>query len=286
MNIIVRVFLLLIGSILGIMILLAIIKNSNNTKYIDALNKKDFFMQDFFIIGLNIMEYFGLKKGYFMDRYKNKIEFLYGDKFYMFYEKIIMSAIISYILIFLTSAFILAAVFDEIILLYLIIFLGAFSCLYIFLDIDLKYKKEVDDILSDFPKMLSKLQIFLTTGMPLRQAWKKTSVLGKSRIFEEMLKIEQYVQNGYTEIEAINKFGDNCKLNDIKKFSLLLAQNIEKGNKDVIIMINALADESWKSKKHRTMKKAEIASSKLIFPLVIMLISIMLMVVVPIFSNF
>lgn len=286
MNEILRYILLCIASLLGILIICIYMINNKNSKYIQALEKNEYFMQVFFIIGLNILDYVSINNNYILTRCKEKIEFLKGEKYLTFYYKIISAAMITYLIIFIEVGLILATIFNEMKLFLLLFVLALFCIIYIFLEIELKYKKQIDALLSDFPKMLSKLQVFLTTGMSLREAWKKVGLTGEERIFVEMQKIDVHIQNGYTEIEAINKFGDDCKINEIKKFSLLLSQNIEKGNRDIILMINALANESWENERHRVIKKAEIASSKLVFPLVIMLISIMLMVVVPIFSEF
>ena len=44
-------------------------------------------------------------------------------------------------------------------------------------------------------------------------------------------------------------------------------------------------EESWEEKKHRAKRKGEAASSKLMIPIMIMFVGILIMVIVPIFTN-
>ena len=76
--------------------------------------------------------------------------------------------------------------------------------------------------------------------------------------------------NGVAEVDAIFRFGKRCIIPEIKKFSSTLVQGLIKGNSELAMMLQT---------------QGEKAASKLMIPIVIMFIGILIMIIVPIFTN-
>ena len=58
-----------------------------------------------------------------------------------------------------------------------------------------------------------------------------------------------------------------------------------KGNDELVIMLQNQSSEVWNAKKQDVRRQGEKASSKLLIPMLFMFVGILIMVIVPIFSN-
>ena len=65
----------------------------------------------------------------------------------------------------------------------------------------------------------------------------------------------------------------------------MIVQGLEKGSKDLSDALQNQNSELWESKKQKTLKKGELASSKLLVPLLIMFLGILILIMVPVMSN-
>ena len=93
------------------------------------------------------------------------------------------------------------------------------------------------------------------------------------------------IDNGVAEVDALYNFGNRCVTPEIKKFTAFIVQGLEKGSRDLAIALTNQTDEMWQLKKQNILKRGELASSKLMIPLMIMFIGILIMVMGPIMTN-
>lgn len=70
-----------------------------------------------------------------------------------------------------------------------------------------------------------------------------------------------------------------------KKFSATVIQGIQKGNSELSSMLQAQSAEVWNLRKQNVRRQGEKAASKLMIPIFMMFFGILIMVIIPIFSN-
>ncbi len=121
--------------------------------------------------------------------------------------------------------------------------------------------------------------------MILREAWREVSFSEDSELYLEMRKVNEDIENGISEIDALYAFANRCVTPDIKKFTSVVVQGLEKGSKDLANALRMQTDELWQIKKQNVIKRGELASSKLMMPLMIMFAGILVMVMGPIMTN-
>ena len=68
---------------------------------------------------------------------------------------------------------------------------------------------------------------------------------------------------------------------EISKFTSIVLQNINKGSSDMVFMLQQLSYECWVERKLSAKQKGEEASSKLLFPMMLMLLAVFTVVLVP-----
>ena len=100
-----------------------------------------------------------------------------------------------------------------------------------------------------------------------------------------MRKVNEEIDNGTSEIDALYNFANRCVTPEIKKFTSFIVQGLEKGSKDLANALTNQTRELWELKKQNTLRQGELASSKLMIPLMVMFIGILIMIIGPIMTN-
>ena len=148
-----------------------------------------------------------------------------------------------------------------------------------------KVEKKSTQILSDFADVASKLALLVNAGMIMKEAWEKVAYTGESELYQEMQRVCVNMHNGMSEVDAYTEFGSRCTSPEIKKFTSTVVQGLVKGNRELVEMIKQQSREIWEAKRHRVKQQGEKAASKLLIPICIMFIGIIIMIIIPIFSN-
>jgi len=93
------------------------------------------------------------------------------------------------------------------------------------------------------------------------------------------------MNNGFAEVDALFRFGSRCVVPEIKKFTSTVVQGITKGNSELSMMLQEQSREVWNLRRQNIKRQGEMASSKLMIPIMIMFVGILVMVLIPIFAN-
>ena len=142
-----------------------------------------------------------------------------------------------------------------------------------------------EELMVHFPSVVSKLTLLVSAGLPLREAWKKVAYSGEGILYEEMKKVTTNMENGMLEIEAYRTFGERCEEKEIKKFTSMMIQNLQKGSDDLTKYLREISSELWQVRKQKAVVKGQRASTKMMLVNGLIFAAIMLMVIVPVFMK-
>lgn len=180
---------------------------------------------------------------------------------------------------------------------YYVIILGIVAAGFIFVkkvqDEQEKQKKKQEQMLRDYPEIVSKFTLLLSTGMTLKAVWTKViqtyeeqrKHTGRREAYEEMCITGREMQGGIPEKEAYERFGQRCGLIPYMKFGAMLSQNLKKGNKGLAEMLSMESIQAFEERKSIAKKAGEEASTKLMLPMFAMLAVVLFMVIVPAFLS-
>ena len=104
-------------------------------------------------------------------------------------------------------------------------------------------------------------------------------------LYQEMRKVGEDIRNGVSEAQAYYLFGIRTVVPEIRKFTSSVIQGLEKGNKELAYLLADMSSEMWETRKQAVARQGELASGKLMIPMLIMFAGILVMVLVPVFSN-
>ena len=159
-----------------------------------------------------------------------------------------------------------------------------------------KFKDDSDKRLHqmqlDYPDIVSKLQVFIGAGMSIRSAWDcichdyETSGQKDRYGYEEMCKANAKLKTGISESKVYRDFGRESKCKQYMKLASLLDQNRKSGVANLKNILALEVVEAWEERKNMALRLGEEASTKLLFPLLMMLGVVMIVIMVPAMSNF
>jgi hypothetical protein len=176
------------------------------------------------------------------------------------------------------------------------IILAVFLWFYGDKELDIRMQKRKQQMLIDYPEIVNKFTLLINAGMTLRQAWNKISEDYASKAsqkgfprqyaYEEMLATDRELKLGIPESTAYEQYGRRTGLISYIKFSSLISQNLKKGTKGFTDLLMREAIEAFEERKETAKRLGEEAGTKLLIPMMIMLVFVFLIIMIPAFSAF
>ena len=257
-----------------------------HAKLFDGLDEKGYPFKEIYFVGYAITELFGYKYKSKADRkLKKEISVLYGDKYADYYMRVVYAQKISISLLILCFAAPLYGFADSMAAVFVILLFSFAAYIYFGTMTEKLILKRSEEILSDFSNVVSKLALLTNAGMIMREAWEDVAYTGDTTLYVEMQKTVDEMNNGVSEIDALYNFGSRCIIPEIKKFTSTITQGLVKGNSELISMLQQQSKELWETKKQNVRRQGEKAASKLLIPIMMMFVGILIMIIVPIFTN-
>lgn len=159
-----------------------------------------------------------------------------------------------------------------------------------------KEQKRKENLLRQYPDMVSKLSLLLGAGMTFSAAWERI-VLNYQRglnqhhtepmeVYEQMLISYREMQDGIGEIQVYERFGERCGMPQYRKLTMLIIQNLRKGSTGLTQALEKEVTEAFALRKNSAKKAGEEAGTKILLPMMLMLCIVMVIILVPAFLTF
>ncbi len=145
-----------------------------------------------------------------------------------------------------------------------------------------------------YPELVSKLALYLGAGITVKNAWKKIvqdymemeNNVKSNVLCEEMMISCRELENGVSESEVYYRFGKRLGGNRYRKLSGLLSNHLQKGNKNLLQILREEADLALEERKNAARVTGEEMGTKLLFPMMIMLLIVMIIIMIPAYAMF
>ena len=165
--------------------------------------------------------------------------------------------------------------------------LGIGAALFYWFGTEWQQKKEREKKIAvmeeEYPAIVNKLTLYLGAGLSIGNSWKKIAEkgYGKNPVYEEMLYASREIEGGASEAAAFENFGKRVGQKHYVKLTALLTQSLQKGNTQ---LFNTLRQEVTALSEERSAayrRKGEEASTRLLFPMMLMLAMTMVLIMYP-----
>ena len=105
-------------------------------------------------------------------------------------------------------------------------------------------------------------------------------------LYEEVVLAGFAFQNGKAETEVYRSFGRRCRERECSRLSFILAANLRQGNEKLLSLLAEEAETVLLEQRYRARKYGEEAGTKLLFPMLIMLLVVMFLILLPAMGSF
>lgn len=245
---------------------------------------KDLYVIGFYLSSISIFSYSAEKAA----KLSEEASLLYGEKYKHYYANLIWAQILSFAVLFIDLFFILASfLYDtsNMILAFFVLLIGIVIDVYFYSSMGLKLQKRSEECMSNFPDIISKLALLVSSGMILREAWNLVANSSDGELYKLMKDSCTDMENGKSEVEALYKFGVTSNLQEVRKFSSSLIQSLEKGSADLVHFLVTQSTELWETKKQVMLQKGEVAASKLLGPIALMFVGVIIIIATAAFAG-
>lgn len=155
-------------------------------------------------------------------------------------------------------------------------------------------KSRYEQLLMDYPKILNKLTLLLSAGLNIRNAmkriandYKKYSSKTEQRVaYEEILILIKDMEKGISEKNAYERFGERCEVLSYRTLAALLVQHLQKGGDDIQRILEEECRKTQATRIAQVKIMGEKVSTKLLFPMILMLIIVFILILIPAWCSF
>ncbi|MFA5634352.1 MAG: type II secretion system F family protein [Anaerovoracaceae bacterium] len=155
--------------------------------------------------------------------------------------------------------------------------------------IDKQIRKTKEAIIDDFPEFIDKLILLLNAGMVTEAALKKITfdyekfreITGKRPLYEGLSDVNNRMQKTNSTFQReLSAFAVRSGVRELLRFSAIVDDNLNKGS-GLVEKLEGEGELLWMARKKRAEEKARVAETKLSFPLMLLLLSVMLITTAP-----
>ncbi len=155
-------------------------------------------------------------------------------------------------------------------------------------------QKREEEFLMAYPQLVTKLTLYVGAGLSLRGAWerlaaeyrKRAEASGKEKaVHAEVLLLAGELKNGTSEAAAYEAFGRRVGLKPYLRCASLLVSQLQKGSGGLREGLENEVRLAWELRRRQAEKQGEEAQTKLLFPMMGMLLLVLALVMLPAFYS-
>lgn len=162
-------------------------------------------------------------------------------------------------------------------------------------DLGSKSRRRLEEISRLYPEFVCKLQLYMGAGMTAKNAFfkmgadyeKERGQAGNRRfIYEEVLISNCQLRNGIAQDKVYREWGRRCGEPHCRKLGFLLAAHLRQGEGRMLALLSQETELALDERRSRARKQGEEAGTRLLFPMLLMLIVVMFLILLPAFNGF
>lgn len=149
-------------------------------------------------------------------------------------------------------------------------------------------KKRDDTLRRQYPSFVNALWLLLGSGMTIQMGIRQViSGMGNDVLLKRELEYALHqIENGSEEAWVYEQLGRRLQVPEYYQLMQHLSQHIRMGTKDLRNLMETEAQTALKKRREFAKKQGEEASTKLLFPMVVLLAVVMLIIVYPAMAGF
>ncbi|OMF91689.1 type II secretion system F family protein [Paenibacillus sp. FSL R7-0337] len=152
-------------------------------------------------------------------------------------------------------------------------------------DLHKKVRMREQNIMLELPELLNSIVLLVGAGETVQRAIVRcvNSRQGDSThpLYTELMKMTAEWDGGYSFQQAFENFSKRCAVQEVSIFTTTVLLNYRRGGADFVLSLRDLSRMLWEKRKAISRTRGEQASSKLVFPMVVIFLIVIVLVGTP-----
>ncbi|MNE78028.1 Bacterial type II secretion system protein F domain protein [compost metagenome] len=139
----------------------------------------------------------------------------------------------------------------------------------------------------ELPELLNKIILLVGAGETVQKAIRHCLERKRDQdnhpLYRELLQMLREMDSGYSFQQALESFSKRCGIQEVAAFTTAVLLNFRRGGSDFALALRDLSHSLWEKRKAVSRTRGEQASSKLVFPMLLLFLIIVVLVGTPAF---
>lgn len=151
-------------------------------------------------------------------------------------------------------------------------------------------KLRSEQLMEDYPDLIHQIVLLSSAGMNMTAVLKTILEDAKRQkkqryVYMELEAIFGQIHQGISEVKAFEMFGKRCGELAYIKLGTMMAQYVTKGAKGISGLMETMADEAMHMRRENARRKGEIAGTRLLMPMGVILVVVFTILIIPAFLS-
>ena len=154
--------------------------------------------------------------------------------------------------------------------------------------VEIGHKRDAK-LMQEYPFFVDSLWLYIEAGMNIKRAiseYVNAAENVNSLLTQELNYTLNQIDNGEAEYQSYEELGARLNLPVYVSLMRHISQNLQMGTKDLRMLMETEVTIALEAKKEAAKKLGEEASTKLVFPMIILLVVVMMIIMTPAFVGF
>ncbi len=254
-------------------------------EYLVPLDKKDFPLKDLMPVGFAVMAFLKYQYNTSFDRKNRKLlKELQDPEYVEFYMRVYWAKAATYAMVALGLGGMVSLAADDPVM-GLVIGIGLSGILVYFTWQGLQntVQERHVAIAMDMPELVNKIVILTGAGLNTQGALAMiTREMHSERLlYQELAHVMKLIDAGEPVDAAFDYLGAKCNMPEMRRLISIILQNIYRSGSDMSVALKGIGEELWTARKATALRVTEEASTKMLFPMMLMLFAVILLVIAP-----
>ncbi|RQW12145.1 type II secretion protein F [Paenibacillus rhizophilus] len=222
----------------------------------------------------------------FVFRMQRSVQRIYGQRHSAEITLLFMGEMLAYAWLLALGGCVLATLSGEPAALVLGVLLAVLLPAALAADLHKKVKVREQLIMMELPDLLSGIVLLVSAGETVQRAIIRCLESRKNDnhpLYRELLAMTGEWESGYSFQQAFENFSKRCAVQEVSLFATTVLLNVRRGGSDFALALRDLSRLLWEKRKAVSRTRGEQASSKLVFPMVVIFIIVIVLVGTPAF---
>ncbi|MFF2908730.1 type II secretion system F family protein [Paenibacillus sp. NPDC057934] len=152
-------------------------------------------------------------------------------------------------------------------------------------DLHKKVRLREQNILLELPELLNSIVLLVGAGETVQRAIQRCleSRKGNTKhpLYKELVAMTGEWESGYSFQQSLENFSKRCAVQEVSLFTTTVLLNYRRGGSDFVLALRDLSRMLWDKRKAVSRTRGEQASSKLVFPMVVIFLIVIVLVGTP-----